>query len=121
MDEFCGDIRNFWGLSAKGYLTHCFDDLVLFGATYAFLFAAGSYRAWTLLHIPPVPEFPYSTLHSVKVCHLALAARTQAMKPRPPRQRLPPDLLKCLHLLWSQAIAHQRGSRVHACRRDVLC
>ena len=27
----------------------------------------GSYRAWTLLHIPPMEEFPYSTMHSVKV------------------------------------------------------
>lgn len=33
MDEFCGDVRNAWGISAKGYLTHCFDDLVLFGVT----------------------------------------------------------------------------------------
>jgi hypothetical protein len=31
MDAFCGDVRNAWGVSAKGYLTHCFDDLVLFG------------------------------------------------------------------------------------------
>ena len=67
MDEFCGDVRNAWGVSARGYLTHCFDDLVVFGATYAFVFVAGSYRAWTLLHIPPAAEFPYSTLHSVKV------------------------------------------------------
>lgn len=67
MDEFCGDVRNAWGVSARGYLTHCFDDLILFGATYAFVFVAGSYRAWTLLHIPPAAEFPYTTLHSVKV------------------------------------------------------
>jgi len=67
MDEFCGDVRNFWGVSAKGYLTHCFDDLVLFGATYVFLFIAGSYRTWTLLHIPPAADFPYSQRHSVKV------------------------------------------------------
>ena len=67
MDDFCGDASNAWGISAKGYLTHCFDDLVLFGATYIFLFVAGSYRAWTLLHVPPAVDFPYSTRHSVKV------------------------------------------------------
>lgn len=67
MDEFCGDVRNFWGVSAQGYLTHCFDDLVLFGVTYIFIFIAGSYRAWTLLHVPPASDFPYSTIHSVKV------------------------------------------------------
>ena len=44
MDEFCGDVRNSWGVSAKGYLTHCFDDLVLFGVTYIFICVAGSYR-----------------------------------------------------------------------------
>jgi hypothetical protein len=33
MDEFCGDIKHAWGPTAKGYLTHCFDDVVLFGLT----------------------------------------------------------------------------------------
>eukprot|EP00286_Rhodomonas_abbreviata_P025032 CAMPEP_0181311910 /NCGR_PEP_ID=MMETSP1101-20121128/13407_1 /TAXON_ID=46948 /ORGANISM="Rhodomonas abbreviata, Strain Caron Lab Isolate" /LENGTH=188 /DNA_ID=CAMNT_0023418709 /DNA_START=121 /DNA_END=684 /DNA_ORIENTATION=+ len=67
MDEFCGDVRNAWGISAKGYFTHCFDDLVLFGSTYVFIFVLGSYRAWTLLHTPTKEEFPYSSRHSVKV------------------------------------------------------
>lgn len=67
MDEFCGDVKNAWGISAKGYFTHCFDDLILFGSTYVFIFVVGSYRAWTLLHTPTKEEFPYSTRHSVKV------------------------------------------------------
>lgn len=33
MDEFCGDVKHAWGPTAKGYLTHCFDDVVLFGLT----------------------------------------------------------------------------------------
>lgn len=33
MDEFCGDVKHAWGPTAKGYLTHCFDDLVLYGVT----------------------------------------------------------------------------------------
>ena len=67
MDDFCGDVQNAWGISAKGYFTHCFDDLILFGSTYVFIFVFGSYRAWTLLHTPTKDEFPYSTRHSVKV------------------------------------------------------
>ena len=78
MDDFCGDASNAWGISAKGYLTHCFDDLVLFGATYIFLFVAGSYRAWTLLHVPPAVDFPYSTRHSVKVLVLGWLGLTGA-------------------------------------------
>jgi hypothetical protein len=72
---------------AKGYLTHCFDDLLViadddvlspmdmsdschtqvFGPTYVFIFVAGSYRVWSLLPIRTVTEFPYSTQHSIKV------------------------------------------------------
>ena len=56
MDDLCGDVRNFWGVSAKGYLTHCFDDLIVFGATYIFIFIAGSYRCASNAKVP-TPHF----------------------------------------------------------------
>jgi hypothetical protein len=34
---------------------------------YVFIFFVGSYRVWKLLRVPTLPEFPYSTRHSIKV------------------------------------------------------
>ena len=67
MNKFCGDVHNAWGPMSRGYLTHCFDDLLIFGITYVFIFTAGSFRVWSLLPVRTVPEFPYSTRHSAKV------------------------------------------------------
>mmetsp|Transcript_15267 Transcript_15267/g.36012 ORF Transcript_15267/g.36012 Transcript_15267/m.36012 type:complete len:843 (+) Transcript_15267:67-2595(+) len=67
MDQFCGRPSELWGPLGKHYLTYCFDDLLLFGASYVFMFVFGSWRVWTLRKKPVKPDFPYSTRHSVKV------------------------------------------------------
>lgn len=59
MDEFCGDVKHAWGPTAKGYLTHCFDDVVLFG------FTVGQTREYPL----PPPSFIFALASKLSRLH----------------------------------------------------
>lgn len=74
MEAFCGKPGHVWGPVSHGHLTQCFEDIVLYGTTYAFIFLAGSIHLHSIIKRPRLVELPPSKLHFFKVALTSLLA-----------------------------------------------